>query len=67
MPKCSGIESEWPGVQWRKARSLALFFKKFGGEWNYKQVCFIFLVCFVLEGECIAFANHFREKGGPGT
>lgn len=42
MPKCNGIKSEWPVDQWRKAGSLALVFKKCGGEWNYKKVCFIF-------------------------
>lgn len=48
-----------------KAVSLALFFKKFGGEWSYKNLWFLFR--FVLEPEHVAMVNHPREKGGAGN
>ena len=45
--------------------SLALFFKKFGGQWSYRDVCFLF--CVVLGQAPVVRANHLREKGGAGN
>ena len=60
-----------------KAVSLALFFKKFGGEWSYKNVYFIFVLfsvflfcfCFVLflMGGHAAIANHLLEGALTGV
>lgn len=52
-----------------KAVSLALFFKKFGGEWSYKT-CFIiclFFVSFCFGASTWSHANHLRGKGGAGA
>lgn len=53
-----------------KAMSLVLFFKKFGGEWSYKNVYFIFvlfsvilllLFCFVFDGRT---CSHCKSSSG---
>lgn len=56
-----------------KAMSLVLFFRKFGGEWSYKNVYFIFVlfsvffVVLFLMGGHAAIANHLLEGALTGV